>query len=190
MGAASSKPQAAPAWIDGFWLSRMRKIAFVSAENAEGIKKVMIYEDNHGVYIFGYNTVYDRNCVFDEWYEALSDAEECCADVYGVQADDWIFIADPLEYCNLDYIMPVRIKGRNVGKPRFDCWEVLQDGEWRSFQPLYDEAKSFEALLANERLFLSGLMDEFEKARQTDKDKARKILAALGFDAGSRKESL
>ena len=37
-------------------------------------------------------------------------------------------------------------------------------------------------MTGNERLFVSGLMDEFDKALKNDKDKARLILELLGFD--------
>jgi hypothetical protein len=40
-------------------------------------------------------------------------------------------------------------------------------------------------LTGNERLFVSGLMDEFDKALKNDKDKARLILELLGFDKPS-----
>jgi hypothetical protein len=37
-------------------------------------------------------------------------------------------------------------------------------------------------MTGNERLFVSGLMDEFDMALKNDKDKARLILELLGFD--------
>jgi hypothetical protein len=40
-------------------------------------------------------------------------------------------------------------------------------------------------MTGNERLFVSGLMDEFDKALKNDKDKARLILELLGFDKPS-----
>jgi hypothetical protein len=50
---------------------------------------------------------------------------------------------------------------------------------------IYEKANSISgqgALTGNERLYLSGLMDEFEKANKSDKYKARTILQALKFD--------
>ena len=37
-------------------------------------------------------------------------------------------------------------------------------------------------MTGNERLFVTGLMDEFDMALKNDKDKARLILELLGFD--------
>ena len=31
--------------------------------------------------------------------------------------------------------IPVRVKGRNVGKPEWGKFEVLQDGEWIEYNP-------------------------------------------------------
>lgn len=42
-----------------------------------------------------------------------------------------------------------------------------------------------EGITVNERLFVSGLMDEFDKARKTDKTKARRILELLQVDEPS-----
>jgi len=53
----------------------MRKVAFISAEKETDIKKVMLYEtSSDGTYLFGYDTVYDTGCIFDNWFEDLSDA--------------------------------------------------------------------------------------------------------------------
>lgn len=40
-------------------------------------------------------------------------------------------------------------------------------------------------MTVNERLFLCGLMDEFDKTRIADKEKAKKILELLGIDKPS-----
>ena len=40
-------------------------------------------------------------------------------------------------------------------------------------------------MTVNEQLYVCGLMDEFDKALIVDKDKAKKILELLGFDAPS-----
>jgi len=40
-------------------------------------------------------------------------------------------------------------------------------------------------MTGNERLFVTGLMDEFDMALKNDKDKARLILELLGFDRTS-----
>ena len=40
-------------------------------------------------------------------------------------------------------------------------------------------------MTVNERLFVSGLMDEFDRLRITDKEQARKILELLQVDGPS-----
>jgi hypothetical protein len=42
-----------------------------------------------------------------------------------------------------------------------------------------------EGMTVNERLYVCGLMDEFDKAQIADKGKARKILELLGVDKPS-----
>ena len=52
-------------------------------------------------------------------------------------------------------------------------------------EEIYEKANSvvgIEGMTGNERLYVSGLMDEFEKAKKSDKYKARTILQALKFD--------
>lgn len=166
----------------------MRKIAFVSAENEEGIRKVMISGSGDGAFLFGYNTILDCNSIWNEWYENQEDADEHCESEYGVTPDDWISIPDPQDFCNLDYIMPVRIKGRDVGRPEFDNWETLINGKWEDFHPPYELIGT--AMTGNEILFFSGLWDEFEQAKKCDRKKARKILEALRFDKESIKTIL
>ncbi|MDR0500197.1 MAG: hypothetical protein LBG97_02985 [Coriobacteriales bacterium] len=159
----------------------MRKIAFVN--NGTEIKKVMIYDSGNGVYLFGYTTMLDCNCIWDEWYENLSDAEARCSEDFGLSPEEFIAIADPLDWCNHDYIMPVKIKGRELRKPEFDKWEILRDGKWQPFLPPYDETQDICAMTVNERLNMAGLLEEFKQAKHTDKAKARKILSAVNKGA-------
>tara|TARA_B100000949_G_C14272337_1_gene447912 strand:- start:214 stop:861 length:648 start_codon:yes stop_codon:yes gene_type:complete len=52
-------------------------------------------------------------------------------------------------------------------------------------EEIYLKANSvvgIEGMTGNERLWESGLMDEFDRAKKSDKDKARTILQALKFD--------
>ena len=52
-------------------------------------------------------------------------------------------------------------------------------------EEIYEKANSIigiQGMTGNERLFASGLMDEFDKAKKSDKYKARTILQALRFD--------
>ncbi len=52
-------------------------------------------------------------------------------------------------------------------------------------EEIYEKANSvvgIEGMTGNERLYLSGLKDEFDKSKESDKQKARTILKALKFD--------
>ena len=89
----------------------------------------MICESNSGTYLFGYDTVFDCHGIWDNWYEEVEQAEKYCYDEYNIEFDDWIHISEPQDFCNYDYIMPVRIKGRDKLQPEFGQWEVLTNGK-------------------------------------------------------------
>jgi hypothetical protein len=59
------------------------------------VKKIMIYGSKDGVYVFLYDTVDDRPCYADLWYELFEDAIEHCEAEYNVKNDDWIIIDEP-----------------------------------------------------------------------------------------------
>ena len=90
----------------------------------------MIYESEDGVYLFGYDTESDSSSLWDEWYETVEDALESCKTEYNIENSDWQEIDDPLENCQHDWIEPVRIKGRDIGKPEWGKFEKLVDNEW------------------------------------------------------------
>jgi hypothetical protein len=48
-----------------------------------------------------------------------------------------------------------------------------------------NKVQGIGGMTVNERLFVCGLMDEFDKASIHDKDKAKKILELLGVDQSS-----
>ena len=43
-------------------------------------------------------------------------------------------IGDPLPCCQQDAPFPLRVKGRDVGKPEWDRWETLRDGSWVAYE--------------------------------------------------------
>ena len=47
------------------------------------------------------------------------------------------------------------------------------------------QVEGLEGMTVNERLFASGLINEFDKARKNDKDKAKRILELLQVDKPS-----
>jgi len=83
--------------------------------------------------------------------------------------EEWIDIANPCRNCRHDLIASTQI-----GNEGYKLEKLL----------------SFGGLTGNERLFVSGFMDEFDKAKIDDKPKANKILTALGVDANSIKNIL
>lgn len=165
-----------------------RKIAFISIDNEKGIKKVMICKNTTGFSLFEFDTKLDCNCISDLFFEKLENAEQYCNEKYNIQIQDWFAISNQQDFCNVDYIMPVKIKGRETGKPQFDNWEIQINGKWEEFLPPYDE--NLNAMTVNERLYRSGLVDEYEKAVINNKEKAEKILAALEIDNNSIKKIL
>ena len=159
----------------------MRKIAFIFPDDTR-IKKLMIHKGKKGpVYLFGYDTVYESGCVFDSCFTTIEDAEETCSEDYNLKPEDWIMISDLHNFCQQDYIMPVRVKGRETGSPQWGSLEVLSDGKWRELWEI-DKTQSLHGLTVNERLFFAGLMAEFDLAKLKDKEKARKILEVLKVD--------
>ena len=96
----------------------------------------MIYNDGEfGSYLFGYKNTEDSSSVFDELYDSEDDAMESSLTKYGVKNSDWTEISDPEPYCQHDWINPVRVKGREIGKPEFGRFERLINGEWTEFEP-------------------------------------------------------
>jgi|JI6StandDraft_1071083.scaffolds.fasta_scaffold67457_2 hypothetical protein len=160
----------------------MRKIAFV--DTFDEVKKLMIYESEDGVYLFGYDCVQDTSSLWDYLHETVEDVEELCFDKYQIDNEKWIEISEPLEDCQHDFIMPTRVIGKKEGNPKWGHFEVLENGKWteNSYPEKY---LNFDCMTGNERLWVSGLMTEFDKAKISNKIKARQILAALQFDANS-----
>jgi hypothetical protein len=112
----------------------MRKIATVK-NNHPDIKQVMVYECEDGVYVFPFASLEDGSGVGDEWYQSVTEADAVSESEYGIGKDDWKYIDDPLEGCQHDWIAPVRIKGRNDGKPEWGKFERLENGVWKEFVP-------------------------------------------------------
>lgn len=160
----------------------MRKVAFVNI--VDETLKVMIYRSDEGVFLFGYDCIQDAPAQWDSWYQDVEKAERYCRDNYQIDDDKWILISDPCEYCQHDFIMPTRIKGHDSGKPEYGKFETLINKRWVDVS-LSEKFQSVSGLTGNERLFITGLVDEFDNAKRDNKSKARKILKALDFDEKS-----
>lgn len=107
----------------------MRLTANIKQSDSE-IKRLMIYDSGDGVYLFGYDREIDCSALWDYWFENIDDAIESGFDDYGVEKSDWRQISDPWENCQHDWIAPVRVKGREFGKPEWGKLEKLVNDKW------------------------------------------------------------
>jgi hypothetical protein len=160
----------------------MRKLAFIDI--IDEIRKLMIYQSDEGVFVFGYDCLQETSSKWDNWFMTVEEAVEYCQDVYKIDDNKWISISDPLENCQHDFIMPTRVKGLETGNPEYGKFQTLIDNKWVDIDS-NDRYNSLDGLTGNERLFVTGLIYEFDRAKKNDKTKARQILMALEFDEKS-----
>jgi hypothetical protein len=150
----------------------MRKITFIEVKNET--RKLMIYESKDETYLFGYDCLQDSFSKWDLWFSNIEDAEEYCEDNFNVDNEDWILIDEPKKDCQHDFIMPTK----RISK---DIFEMFVNGKWHE-NIITEKIQTFDGLSGNERLFISGLIDEFDKAKVNDSIKSNKILKALNID--------
>jgi len=161
----------------------MRKLIYKDLEDGK-TKKLMLCKEKGGVYLFGYYCLQDTSANWDHFFSTIEDANECCLEEYNINVEDWIIISDQPKHCQQDFIIPTMIKGRDIEKPEFGHSQSFIDGKWIDYISS-DECMSFDGLTSNERLYVSGLISEFEIAVVNDKVNAVKILKALNFDKAS-----
>lgn len=115
----------------------MRKYAYLKealkCSDQDLVYKIMFYEAKEGVYLFEYFSMDAVQCSADIFYDSLDDIYE----VWNNLIDDrgWIDIDDPLPDCQHDAFIPIRIKGRDTGKPEWGKLETLKDGKWVDYIP-------------------------------------------------------
>jgi len=160
----------------------MRKITFI--DQPDETKKLMIYKSSDGIYLFGYDCVQDSASAWDIWFENLDEAYEYCIDKYNIDINDWIIISDPIENCQHDFILPTKVKGKDQGEPKWGQFQKNVNSNWIDIDN-NEKYLDFNGLTGNERLFISGLIYEFENAKLVDKTNAIKILKLLKFDNDS-----
>ncbi len=90
----------------------------------------MLYETEHGVYLFEYDRDNDSSAISDYLQDSIEVVFEIAEEDYGVKPEEWQEIPDPLEHCQDDWIEPVRIVGRDKGKPEWGKLEKLVSGSW------------------------------------------------------------
>lgn len=139
----------------------------------------MLYETDEGAYVFYYNTWVDAASIRDDLYDTVEEAEATYSAEFGIKPSDWININDPQGGCQQDFIAPTRVKGRDVGNPEYGSYERFS-GKWFEIDV---KNHIIGGLTGNERLFCSGLTNEFDDAKiKKDALKARQILRALKWD--------
>lgn len=115
----------------------MRKYAYLKEplkyDLSEYIYKIMLYECEEGIYLFEYSSPDAVMCSSDRLYGSLEDLYED----WNEQIDDrgWISIEDPLPNSQHDAFIPLRVKGRDSGKPEWGRFETLKDGKWVEYIP-------------------------------------------------------
>ncbi|WP_418360275.1 hypothetical protein [Sphingobacterium detergens] len=160
----------------------MRKVVFKDIDGKT--KKLMLCQAKGGVYLFGYYSLQDSSADWDHFFCTIEDAIECCFEEYGINEEDWIIIADQSKNCQQDFIIPTRIKGREAGKPAFGQLQQFIKGQWVDYV-IAEKCMSFDGLTGDQRLLITGLVFEYEKALVDDKAKTIKILTALNFERPS-----
>ena len=116
----------------------MRKYAYLKEplpyDKTNRIYKIMLYETREGIYVFEYFSTEAVQCSADRWYDSL---EDLYAEWNGLLDErGWMEIDDPLPGCQHDAFIPIRVKGRNVGKPEWGKLETLQNGIWVTYKPI------------------------------------------------------
>ena len=114
----------------------MRKYAYLKEplkyDKNGFVFKIMLYQTEEGVYLFGYSAPDAVRSSFDRLYLALEDLYE---DWNGlIDEKGWIDIDDPLPYCQHDSFIPLRVKGRDTGEPVWGEYETLTDGKWVEYK--------------------------------------------------------
>lgn len=116
----------------------MRKYAYLkmplAVNDTDFIFRIMLYETAEGVYLFEYFNIHEMlQSSADLYYESLDDLYEEWNDL--IDEKGWIDLDDPVPGTQHDAFLPVRVKGRDSGKPQWGQWEILQDGSWIDYHP-------------------------------------------------------
>ena len=115
----------------------MRKYAYLQKPlpcgDGDPVVKIMLYAAEEGVYLFEYSRTDAQRCDRDRCYDSL---EALYADWNArIDAQGWRDLDDPLPDCQHDAFVPIRVKGRDRGKPQWGSYEILLDGEWIDYKP-------------------------------------------------------
>lgn len=113
----------------------MRLLAIVETRDSE-VRRVILHADEKGAHLHLSRHAEDRGCFADEWYENAEQAQLAAREDYGIEASDWKDIGDPEPFCQIDWVVPVRVVGRADGTPQWGRFERKNDsGAWEEFKP-------------------------------------------------------
>ena len=110
----------------------MRKYAWLKepykADDNNIFYKIMFYAADEGTYLFMYSSPDAVQCASDRCYDSLEELYDDWNDL--IDERGWIEMEDPLPDCQHDAFIPIRVKGRDIGKPEWGKFEALKDGKW------------------------------------------------------------
>ena len=110
----------------------MRKCAYLKEplkyNEKDHIYKIMLYETKEGFCLFEYCSPEAVICSYDLCYDSLEELYDEWNDL--IDERGWIGMEDPLPDCQHDAFIPLRVKGRDIGRPEWGKYETLKDGEW------------------------------------------------------------
>lgn len=92
------------------------------------IYKIMLFEAEEGVYLFGYSSPDAVISSSDILYENAEELHEEWDSL--IDGNGWIAMEDPLPGCQHDAFITLRVKGRDTGKPEWGKYETFVNGEW------------------------------------------------------------
>ena len=101
--------------------------------DSDSICKIMLCEAEEGVYLFTYPGMDAVLSSSDYLYDSAEDLYEEWNDL--IDENGWTAIDDPLPDCQMDAFIPLRVKGRDIGKPEWGQFEILKDGKWVDYKP-------------------------------------------------------
>ena len=114
----------------------MRKYAVlkepIKCNQNDFIYKIMLYETKNEVLLYQYCSLDAISCSYDTWYPDVESVYEDWNDEIDEQG--WFELDDPLPDCQHDSFLPIRVKGRNEGKPQWGQLEILKDGQWVDYE--------------------------------------------------------
>ena len=119
----------------------MRKYAYLKEpfrqNNGKVVYKIMLCESKEGFYLFEYDSLDAVQSMADLCYDSLEDLY----DNWNERIDEkgWIEMEDPLPDCQQDAFIPLRVKGRDIGKPEWEKFETLKDGKWVPYIPVFNK---------------------------------------------------